>query len=75
MRGLEATSHSRIGLKGAAGELAEVRRPLLAVGVASLLGLLAAVEEEVGVVGELLDTRQAILGRVEAGLQQPQREG
>ena len=59
---------------GSPGELREVRLALLAVGVAALLGLLAAVEEQVRVVGELLDARQAVLGGVEARLQQAQRE-
>src|SRR5437764_4012118 len=57
------------------GKAGEVRRALLAVGVASLLCLLACVKEEVGVMRELLDAAQAVLGGVEAGLQQPQREG
>src|SRR3954466_9637955 len=56
-------------------ELAEVGLALLAVGVASLLRLLRHVEEEVGVVRELLDAGEAVLGRVEAGLEEPQREG
>src|SRR5215212_3823097 len=56
-------------------ELPEVRAPLLAVGVTTLLRLLASVEEEVRVVRELLDARQPVLGRVEARLQEPQREG
>src|SRR5205807_4727369 len=52
----------------------EVRRAFLLVGVAALLALLAAVEQQVGVVRELLDARQAVLGGVEGGLQQAQRE-
>src|SRR5438034_8284366 len=56
------------------GKAGEVRRALLAVGVASLLRLLAAVEEEVGVVRQLLKPAQAVLRGVEARLQQPQRE-
>src|SRR6476659_8458118 len=55
-------------------ESREVGLALLAVGVPSLLGLLVSVEQEIRVVGELLDARQAVLGRVEARLQQPQRE-
>src|SRR5918998_4780658 len=51
-------------------ELREVGRPLLDVGVAALLSLLAHVEEEVGVVGQLLDAGQAVLGGVEAGFEQ-----
>src|ERR1039457_5511507 len=53
----------------------EIRLALVPVGIAALLRLLAAIEEEVGVVGELLNPGQAILGGVEARLQQPQREG
>src|SRR3954467_7756902 len=56
-------------------ELAEVGLSLLAVGVASLLRLLRHVEEEVGVVRELLDAGEAVLCGVEAGLEEPQREG
>src|SRR6266513_5323450 len=52
------------------GEAGEVGRALLHVGVASLLRLLASVEEKVGVVRELLDAGQTVLGRVEAGLEQ-----
>src|SRR3954451_13735405 len=81
VRGREATSQSRSGLKAARPvrsralrELAEVGLALLAVGVASLLRLLRHVEEEVGVVRELLDAGEAVLGRVEARLQEPQRE-
>src|SRR4051794_31097676 len=65
VRGREATSQSRSGLKAsralrsptlrsrALRELAEVGLSLLAVRVASLLRLLRLVEEEVGVVREL----------------------
>src|SRR4028119_2007987 len=60
---------------GAAGELGEVRTALLSVGVAPFLGLFAAVEEEVRVVGELLDAGETVLVGVEARLEQPQREG
>src|SRR5436305_8159939 len=55
-------------------EPAEVRLALLHVRVPPLLGLLAHVEEEIGVVRELLDAGEAVLGGVEAGLQDPQRE-
>src|SRR3954466_11739011 len=74
VRGRAATSQSFTvpGRSGSLRELAEVGLALLAVGVASLLRLLGSVEEEVGVVRELLDASQAVLGRVEAGLQQPQ---
>src|ERR671913_1718330 len=57
------------------GEPGEVRGPLLDVRVAALLALLAHVEEEVGVVGQLLDAGQAVLVGVEAGLEQAQGEG
>src|SRR5215216_6105479 len=49
------------------GEPREVGRALLDVGVAPLLALLAHVEEEVGVVGQLLDAGQPVLAGVEAG--------
>src|SRR5664279_2043511 len=52
----------------------EVRLALLAIGVATLLGLLVAVEEQVRVVRQLLDPRQAVFGGVEARLQQAQRK-
>src|SRR5215212_5961589 len=66
VRGRAATSQSRSALtsSGALRELAEVGLALLAVGVASLLRLLRCIEEEVRVVGELLDARQPVLGRV-----------
>src|SRR5688500_12233325 len=70
-----AITQMRTGESGTARELREVRRALLLVGLAALLGLVGGVEEEVGVVGQLLDAAQAVLGGVEAGLQQPQREG
>src|SRR5271155_5117647 len=47
---------------GPLGEAGEIRRALLAVGVAALLGLLAAVEQQVCVVRELLNPRQPVLG-------------
>src|SRR3954452_1727417 len=77
VRGREATSQSRSGLKAASRalrELSEVWLSLLAVGVTALLRLLGHVEEEVGVVRKLLDARQAVLGGVEARLQEAQRE-
>src|ERR1035441_1245237 len=58
----------------ALGEPGEVGLAPLAIGVATLLRLLAAVEQQVRGVGELLDAAQTVLGRVEARLQQPQRE-
>src|SRR5215213_2808579 len=77
VRGRAATAQRRSPLtrSGALRELAEVGLALLAVGVASLLRLLRCVEEEVGVVRELLDAGQAVFGGVEAGLQEPQGEG
>src|SRR3712207_8422595 len=80
VRGRAATIHSRsgdcdaAGRSGAAGELAEVGLALLLVGVTALLRLLRLVEEEVRVVGELLQAGRAVLVGVEAGLEQPQRE-
>src|SRR5438067_3282190 len=59
---------------GTPGEAGEIRRALLLVGVAALLGLRAFVEEQVRVVGQLLEPREAVLGGVEARLQQAQRE-
>src|SRR3954471_938444 len=77
VRGRAATSHRRIAppTSGPLRELAEIGLALLGVGSASLLRLLRAVEEEVRVVSELLDSGQPVLGRVEARLQQAQREG
>src|SRR3954447_27047730 len=76
VRGREATSQSRSGLKAsrALRELSEVGLSLLAVGVAPLLRLLGHVEEEVGVVRQLLDAGEAVLGGVEAGLEEAERE-
>src|SRR5947208_11660216 len=59
---------------GTPGEAGEVRRALLLVGVAALLGLRAFVEEQVRIVRQLLDAREAVLGGVETRLQQAQRE-
>src|SRR3712207_5403240 len=56
-------------------ELREVGPALLLVGLAALLRLVGRVEEEVRVVRELLDAAQPVLGGMEAGLEQPQREG
>src|SRR5271165_86358 len=71
-----AITQMRTALKlGPLGEAGEVRTALLPVGVAPLPCLLAAVEQQVCVVRELLNAAQAVLGRVEAGLQHPQREG
>src|SRR6185295_19126628 len=56
-------------------ELVDVGLALLLEGLAALARLLAAVEEEVGVVSELLDAGVAVLVGVEAGLDQAQGEG
>src|SRR4051795_3872569 len=56
-------------------ELGEVGPALGLVGLAALLRLVAGVEEQVGVVGELLDAGEAVLLGVEAGLHHAQREG
>src|SRR3954471_23915588 len=76
VRGRDATSQSRSGLNAsrALRELAEVGLSLLAVGVTVLLRLLRHVEEEAGVVRALLYPGEAVLRRVEACLEQPQRE-
>src|SRR4051794_104193 len=73
VRGREASSQSRRVL-GPLRELAEVGLALLLVGVTALLRLCGFVEEEVRVVGQLLDPGDPVLVRVEAGLQQAQRE-
>src|SRR2546421_11250631 len=71
VRGRAATSQSLSGVRsGALREPGEVGLALLLVGVTSLLGLLRHVEEEVRVVRELLDAREAVLGGVEAGLEE-----
>src|SRR4051794_28444532 len=77
LRRRAATTHRRRAptRSGALRELAEVGFALLAVGVPSLLRLLGPVEEEVGVVRELVDAGEPVLGRDEARLQQPQGEG
>src|SRR5438309_521682 len=75
VRGRAATSHSLSGVRsGSLRELGEVGLALLDVGVSTLLGLVRHVEEEVGVVRELLNAREAVLGRIEARLEQSQRE-
>src|SRR3954447_17117565 len=63
-----------LGLSRTAGELAEVRTPLLAVRVAALLRFLGPIEEEIRVVRQLLQAGKAILVGVEARLDQAQRE-
>src|SRR3954468_21955465 len=76
VRGRAATSHRRSARpsSGPLRELVEIGLALLGVGSASLLRLLRSVEEEVGVVRELLDARQPVLARVEAGLHEAQGE-
>src|SRR6202022_857410 len=63
------------GRSGPSREAREVRRALLTVGVAPLLRLLGPVEQQVRVVRQLLDAAEAVLGGVEARLQQTQGEG
>src|SRR3954469_1709155 len=76
VRGRAAISQMCSGLKdsGPLGELREVGLAALLVGLAPLLRLLGGVEEEVGVVRELLDAAQPVLVGMEARLQQSQRE-
>ena len=59
----------------APGELREVRSALLEVGAAPLGRLLAHVEEEVGVVGELLDPGETVLVGVEAAFRKRSANG
>src|SRR3954464_13509844 len=66
---------SQILKSGPLRVLGEVRAASLLEGVAALLALLAHVEEQGRVVGELLDAGEAVLGRVEARLEQAQGEG
>src|SRR4051794_22903338 len=58
-----------------AREAREVRLALLEEGSPPLRRLLAAVEQQVRVVRQLLDAGVAVLLRVEARLHEPQREG
>src|SRR3954469_15033732 len=75
VRGRAATNQSFSGEGlGPLRELAEVGLALLLVGVTALLGLLRLVEEEVRVVGELLDAGDAVLVGVEARLEQAEGE-
>src|SRR4051812_10546293 len=60
---------------GPARELREVGLALLDVGVTPFLGLGRHVEEEVGVVRELLQAGESVLVGVEARLEQAQGEG
>src|SRR6478735_6909344 len=60
---------------GPPGEPFELRPSLLLVGLPALLGFVGGVEEQVGVMRQLLDSGVPVLGRVEAGLHQPQGEG
>src|SRR5215218_101296 len=69
--GATAAGSGRLGKRSRSlGELPEVRLAALDVGVPPLLGLLAHVEEQVGVVSQLLETGEPVVGRVEAGLEQ-----
>jgi hypothetical protein len=60
-------------ISGATGELVELGATLLLGGFATFPCLLRGVEEQVRVVGELLDAGQAVLVGVKARLQQAQR--
>src|SRR4051812_26648128 len=89
VRGRAATAHRRSarprpgprpapGPRSGSGplrELVEVGLALLGVGSASLPRLVGAVEEEVGVVRELLEAGQPVLRGVEARLHEAQRKG
>ena len=59
---------------GTVGKSREVGFALFLVGIAAFLCLLATIEEEVSVVGELLNAGIAVLVGVEARFQEPQRE-
>src|SRR6188472_327315 len=75
VRGLAAIAQVRRPFNlGPAWELREVGRTMLLVGVPALLTLLAHVEEQRRVVGELLQAGDPVLGGVERRLQEPQRE-
>src|SRR5580693_2489501 len=67
-------SRERAARSRAPRKTGEVGVALALVRLAPLARLLAAAEQQVGVVRELLDARQPVLGRVEARLQQSQRE-
>jgi hypothetical protein len=57
---------------GTPGELGEVRRPLLQVGVATFLRFLRQVIEQGGVAGQLLDAGQTVIDGVATGLDHAQ---
>src|SRR5215212_4099909 len=59
---------------GTVGKPREVGFAFLFVGVAAFLGLLATVEEEISIVGELLDAGVAVLVGMEARFQETKRE-
>src|ERR1700756_2696528 len=64
-----AITQMRIALTlGPLGEVRGGRPGLLPIRVGGLLGVLPAVEQEVRVVGQLLDPRQPVFGGVEARL-------
>src|SRR3954447_22762677 len=65
---------NQIRTSGPLRVLREVGAASLLIGVAALLSLLRHVEEEGRVMGELLDPGNAILDRVEARFEQPQRQ-
>src|SRR3954454_25168262 len=58
----------------ALGELVEVGAALLEVRALALLRLFAHVVEEGGVAGELLDSGEAVVGRVARRLDHPERD-
>src|SRR4051794_4712662 len=75
VRGRAAMSQIRTGpALRSPRELREVGAALLDVGVAALLGLVAHVEEQRRVAGELLDAGEPVVGGVERRLQHPQGE-
>src|SRR5919202_4516409 len=78
VRGRAAMSQMRTGNAAVRlrppGELREVRAALLHVGVAALLRLVAHVEEQRRVAGELLHPGEPVVGGVERRLEHPQRE-
>src|SRR3954451_6705369 len=75
VRGRAAMSQMRTGKRlRPPRELREVGPALLHVGVAALLRLVAHVEEQRRVAGELLDAGEAVVGRVKRRLQHPQGE-
>src|SRR3954447_8199481 len=74
MSGPRSCARARAATSRSSREAREVGRALLLVRVATLLRLLRHVEEQVGVVRQLLHAGEAVLLGVERRLQQPQRE-